>query len=163
MIMPATTRMPTPSATMLCQASSSSTSRDWAAWLTSTPHRLNVYYHYTTQVADTATVNGTTKTVYRDSVFNGVTVFWGTEEVLQSTTISNDRSTLEHLAADLLCTYLKTPAGIFTEPHPPHRRNHQGTRAIQHTVSKGGHATYQQHDQQRILIRRTQESAHDSS
>ena len=77
--------------------------------------QLNVYYHYTTQVADTATVNGTTKTVYRDSVFNGVTVFWGTEEVLQSTTISNDRSTLEHLAADSSCTYLKTPAGIFTE------------------------------------------------
>ena len=48
-------------------------------------------------------------------MFNGVTVFWGTEEVLQSTTITNDRNTLERLAADESCTYLKTPAGLFTE------------------------------------------------
>lgn len=77
--------------------------------------QLDVYYHYTQQVSDTATVNGVTKTITKDSVFNGVTVFWGTEEVLQSTTITNDRSTLERLAADESCTYLKTPAGLFTE------------------------------------------------
>lgn len=77
--------------------------------------QLNVYYHYTQEVTDTATVNGVLQTTKRDSVFNGVTVFWGTEEVLQSTTITNDRSTLERLAADESCTYLKTPAGLFTE------------------------------------------------
>ena len=41
--------------------------------------------------------------------------FSGTEEVLQTTTITNDVSTLSELAADNSCTYLKTPAGIFTE------------------------------------------------
>lgn len=41
--------------------------------------------------------------------------FSGTEEVLQTTTITNDDATLRSLAADNTCTYLKTPAGIFTE------------------------------------------------
>ena len=77
--------------------------------------QLNVYYHYTQPVSSTTTVDGVTETVTKDSVFNGVTVFWGTEEVLQSTTITNDRNTLERLAADESCTYLKTPAGLFTE------------------------------------------------
>lgn len=50
-----------------------------------------------------------------DSIVNGVAVFWGTEEVLQTTTITNDNNTIAKLAADENCTYLKTPAGIFTE------------------------------------------------
>lgn len=50
-----------------------------------------------------------------DSVMNGITIFWGTEEVLQTSTITNDKSTLARLASDNSCTYLKTPSGIFTE------------------------------------------------
>ena len=50
-----------------------------------------------------------------DSVMNGITLFWGTEEVLQTSNISNDKSTLARLASDNSCTYLKTPSGIFTE------------------------------------------------
>lgn len=38
-----------------------------------------------------------------------------TEEVLQATTISNDNDQLQQMAADGSCTYLKSPAGLFTE------------------------------------------------
>ncbi len=41
--------------------------------------------------------------------------FLGTEEVLQTTNITNDNQTIDRLVADESCTYLKTPAGIFTE------------------------------------------------
>lgn len=41
--------------------------------------------------------------------------FAGTEEVLQTTTVTNDKNTIRTLATDNTCTYLKTPAGIFTE------------------------------------------------
>lgn len=50
-----------------------------------------------------------------DSLYHSAAVFWGTEEVLQTSTITNDRKTMEKLANDETCTYLKTPAGIFTE------------------------------------------------
>ena len=50
-----------------------------------------------------------------DSLYHSAAVFWGTEEVLQTSTITNDRKTMEKLASDETCTYLKTPAGIFTE------------------------------------------------
>lgn len=42
-------------------------------------------------------------------------LFTGTEEVLQTTTIENDGKTTQDLLDDHSCTYLKTPAGIFTE------------------------------------------------
>lgn len=42
-------------------------------------------------------------------------VFYGTEEVLQTTKITNDNSSIERLVSDPTCTYVKTPAGIFTE------------------------------------------------
>lgn len=38
-----------------------------------------------------------------------------TEEVLQTITVKNDKAALRQLAEDNSCTYLKTPAGIFTE------------------------------------------------
>jgi len=38
----------------------------------------------------------------------------GTEEMLQHTTVSNDAA-IDRLVEDETCTYLKTPAGIFTE------------------------------------------------
>lgn len=58
----------------------------------------------------------------------GSKTFTGTEEVLQTNCISNDRKTVERLAADNSCTYLKTPAGIFTEvtlPIDDIKRNHE--------------------------------------
>jgi len=77
--------------------------------------QLNVYFKYYGRVAYKTQVGGNTVTQYRDTVYHGVTVFWGTEEVLQSTTIINDSRAIAALASDASCTYLKTPAGIFTE------------------------------------------------
>ncbi len=45
----------------------------------------------------------------------GYNRFDGTEEVLQLNKIENDTKNLEHLASQPNCTYLKSPAGIFTE------------------------------------------------
>lgn len=61
--------------------------------------QLNVYFRYFT----------------KDSIYVGTSSFAGTEEVLQSTRIANDNNTLKRLAADTHCTYIKSPAGIFTE------------------------------------------------
>lgn len=41
--------------------------------------------------------------------------FTGTEEVVQATRITNDKATIKQLADDPSCTYIKSPAGIFTE------------------------------------------------
>ncbi len=49
----------------------------------------------------------------------GVARFTGTEEVMQATHITNDLSTLRQLAGDPTCTYIKSPAGIFTEMTMP--------------------------------------------
>ncbi|MBO4719525.1 MAG: DUF4270 domain-containing protein [Prevotella sp.] len=38
-----------------------------------------------------------------------------TEEVVQTTKVTNDKEAINRLVADNSCTYLKTPAGIFTE------------------------------------------------
>ena len=65
--------------------------------------QLNVYFKY---------ANGTT--------YVGTASFSGTEEVIQTTNISNDKEALNNLATnDNNCTYLKTPAGIFTELELP--------------------------------------------
>ena len=61
--------------------------------------KLNVYFRY----------------VVNDSVIDGTSSYSGTEEVLQQTRVTNDKSTMKRLASDNTCTYLKTPAGIFTE------------------------------------------------
>ncbi len=45
----------------------------------------------------------------------GMSYFLGTEEVLQKTYIEQDDNMLSQLVDDQSCTYLKTPAGIFTE------------------------------------------------
>lgn len=50
-----------------------------------------------------------------DSIYEANTVFAGTEEVIQKTSITNDKNTMKSLAEDNTCTYLRTPAGIFTE------------------------------------------------
>jgi len=51
----------------------------------------------------------------KDTVINANTSFTGTEEVLQTTTFNNDKKRIKELAEDKTCTYLKTPAGLFTE------------------------------------------------
>ncbi|WP_337564975.1 DUF4270 domain-containing protein [Segatella sp.] len=57
------------------------------------------------------------KTINKDStaVSIGYNRFDGTEEVLQLNKIENDTENLEQLARQENCTYLKSPAGIFTE------------------------------------------------
>ena len=50
-----------------------------------------------------------------DSIAKVNTNFAGTEEVLQTTHFGNDKKTLKSIAEDPTCTYLKTPAGLFTE------------------------------------------------
>lgn len=50
-----------------------------------------------------------------DSTYVGTASFSATEEVLQTANISNDKQNIADLANDNTCTYLKTPAGIFTE------------------------------------------------
>ena len=47
--------------------------------------------------------------------YDGTKILYGTEEVLQTTHISNDKNQIDHLVNNNQCTYLKTPAGIFTE------------------------------------------------
>lgn len=66
-----------------------------------TAPQLNVYYRQY--------VKGT------DSIASRLTLFNGTEEVLQTTTVTNDKATIQHLVNDNSCTYIKSPSGIFTE------------------------------------------------
>lgn len=61
--------------------------------------QLNVYFRF----------------LKNDSVVVGASSFVGTEEVIQSTRIVNDANTLKRLVEDKSCTYIKSPAGIFTE------------------------------------------------
>lgn len=46
---------------------------------------------------------------------NLVTSFVGTEEVLQKTAVIQDKQKLDDIVADNSCTFLKVPAGIFTQ------------------------------------------------
>ena len=64
---------------------------------------LNMYYRFT---EDDST--------YTTSIFLS-----STPEVLQTSYVVNDRAALEQLVDDNSCTYLKTPAGIFTEVTMP--------------------------------------------
>ncbi len=50
-----------------------------------------------------------------DSIASKLTLFSGTEEVLQTTTVSNDEEAISQLVNDKSCTYIKSPSGIFTE------------------------------------------------
>ena len=51
----------------------------------------------------------------KDSIGKRVTLFNGTEEILQTTTVTNDANAIANLVADESCTYVKSPSGIFTE------------------------------------------------
>ena len=50
-----------------------------------------------------------------DSTFVASVTFAGTDEVLQTTKISNDAEILAALTNDNTCTYIKSPAGLITE------------------------------------------------
>ncbi len=54
-------------------------------------------------------------TLNRDKVYQTSQVFAGTEEVVQTVRVINDKTALTKLAAETDHTYLKTPAGLFTE------------------------------------------------
>lgn len=60
---------------------------------------MRVYYHFK---KDT-------------TMYYGAMRMGSTQEVLQTTKVTNDKKGLNRLVADESCTYLKTPAGIFTE------------------------------------------------
>ena len=50
-----------------------------------------------------------------DNVFTDYLRTTSTEEVVQTTKVTNDKEAINQLVEDVTCTYLKTPAGIFTE------------------------------------------------
>ncbi|MCR4603586.1 MAG: DUF4270 domain-containing protein [Prevotella sp.] len=63
------------------------------------------------------------------SIFNARLILAGTKEVLQTTHITNDHQTLNKLAQETQHTYLKTPAGLFTEvtiPVTQIKQDHEG-------------------------------------
>ncbi len=53
--------------------------------------------------------------IKNDSVYSAYTAFTSTEEVLQTNHITNSNSNIQKLVDDKTCTYLKAPAGIYTE------------------------------------------------
>lgn len=55
------------------------------------------------------------KALYNDSIVDYACTFSGTEEVMQTTTIEHDAESIQALADDNSCTYVKAPAGIVTE------------------------------------------------
>lgn len=59
------------------------------------------------------------KFVQNDTLYSRYTMFPGNEEVLQVTHVENDKTGLDALIADNSCTYLKTPAGLFTSVELP--------------------------------------------
>lgn len=70
---------------------------------------IMVYYRYKETVKSTH--SGLDSLVH----YTGYTRFDGTEEVLQTNKIENDEASLNRLISDNNCTYVKSPAGIFTE------------------------------------------------
>lgn len=63
----------------------------------------------------TAQINYYFRYITADSTYNYSSSFASTEEVLQATTFSNDNDLLEQMAGQTDRTYLKSPAGLFTE------------------------------------------------
>lgn len=53
--------------------------------------------------------------IYNDTLQSGLMQLAGTEEVMSTNTIINDKERTRKLAEEDTCTYLKAPAGIFTE------------------------------------------------
>lgn len=108
--------------------------------------QLNVYYRYTPD-------EGTT-------VRNSSLSFSATEEVLQTTTIMNDKEIINSLAEETDHTYLKTPAGIFTEMTLPvidimsdHRSDSlSSAKVILQTINNKSQFDYAFEDPQTLLM-----------
>ncbi len=58
-------------------------------------------------------------TVNRDSTYKASVVLAGTKEVVQTMKITNDKTAMKQLAEETGHTYLKTPAGLFTQVSLP--------------------------------------------
>lgn len=88
-------------------------SRDGLGVMTEVAYvQLVIYYHY----------------VLDDLTYVEYTTINSSEEVLQTTHISNNKEGIDKLVADNECTYLKTPAGIYTEvtlPVEQIKQNHE--------------------------------------
>ena len=61
--------------------------------------QLNIYY----------------RLVNKNGPVSRMTLFNGTEEILQTTTVTNDEEAISQLVENNSCTYIKSPAGIYTE------------------------------------------------
>jgi hypothetical protein len=61
--------------------------------------QLNMYYRYKSD----------------DNIYTATCSLNSTDEVLKATHVSNDQTGIDQLVATDTCTYLKTPAGIYTE------------------------------------------------
>lgn len=66
----------------------------------------------------------------------GYTSFAGTQEVLQRTTIERDEEELAKMIADQTCTYLKSPASIYTEVTLPVEKILEGHESDTLNVAK---------------------------
>lgn len=55
----------------------------------------------------------------KDSITTKAITLAGTEEVLQTTRITNETDILEEMAKDETCTYIKAPAGLYTQVKLP--------------------------------------------
>ncbi|WP_455972838.1 DUF4270 domain-containing protein [Bacteroides congonensis] len=66
-------------------------------------------------------IKGTPLTTHdgKDSTYYAYRVFNSTREVIQANQLTNVGNTIDGLIEDTKCTYLKTPAGIFTEATLP--------------------------------------------
>ncbi len=69
--------------------------------------QMLLYYKYTYEKE--------TDGVKKDTTVNVVTTFAGTEEVVQASSIKNNDAKISQMVEDASCTYLKSPAGIYTE------------------------------------------------
>ena len=78
------------------------------------------YLEHTGGIGCMANISYTKLIVYirfleNKSICNGQLVFGGTEEVLQKTNISQDQEIIDKMKDDESHTYLKTPAGLYTQ------------------------------------------------
>lgn len=78
------------------------------------------YFEYAGGIGSMAYVISPTLNIYyhveeNDSIKNRVIFFTGTQEVLQTTKITNDDKRLDELVGNTACSYVKSPAGIYTE------------------------------------------------
>lgn len=73
-----------------------------------------------------------------DSIITANRVFTGTEEIVRTTSIYTDKKRIEQLASDNTCTYIKSPAGLFTEvtlPIEEIMRGHENDTLVQAKIS----------------------------